>query len=189
MPNGKAPVGVGEEFGRGVVINPDAGRYANGMRRVRLLCDPRLGGCGKTYETRTSSLRNGSTRSCGCLRLDRLRAKIVSHGFCSHPLYKTWLQMVHRCENPRNDHYADYGGRGITVWGPWHDPARFIADIEDLIGPRPFGMTGKRPTWTLNRKDNNGNYEPGNVEWADWRTQRRNSRPGAGYRKETPRGD
>jgi hypothetical protein len=86
--------------------------------------------------------------------------------------------MIDRCERPTHPYYADYGGRGITVWGPWHDLARFVADVEAEIGPRPDGRTpGGRPLLTLNRKDNSGNYEPGNIEWADWPTQRNNQRP------------
>jgi hypothetical protein len=89
--------------------------------------------------------------------------------------------MLARCEDPRHRSYKWYGGRKppVTVWGPWHDPARFITDIEAEIGPRPPGRTGGRGTWTLNRKDNGRGYEPGNVEWADWPTQNHNHwRPG-----------
>ena len=173
---------IGQQFGRGSVVDPDVGRDLNRTRLVRLMCDPRFGGCGTTYEARISSLRNGNTKSCGCLGRDMRLASIQTHGLCSHPLYKTWRGMKERCENPDHPGYPHYGGRdpAITVYGPWHDAARFIADVESEIGPRPGGTTpGGRPLWTLNRKDNDGNYGPGNIEWADWASQRRNQgRPG-----------
>jgi hypothetical protein len=77
--------------------------------------------------------------------------------------------MMARCYDPENPSYRRYGGRGIEVSQCWHDVAQFIADIERLLGPRPDGMT-------LDREDNDGNYEEGNVRWADQVTQMRNSR-------------
>lgn len=180
MMGARVAIAIGQPFGRGVVTDPDAGRDDNRARLVRLVCDPRRGGCGAAYETRVASLRNGTTRSCGCLGRDRRLAGSTSHGLRGHPLYLTWLGMIDRCENPRSDDYGQYGRRGIAVCREWHDVARFIADIEAEIGPRPEGTTpGGRPLWTLNRKDNDGNYERGNVEWATWSAQRRNQgRPG-----------
>lgn len=75
--------------------------------------------------------------------------------------------MLHRCENPSNKRYAKYGGRGIKVCDRWHDVRLFLGDIERDLGPRPKGMT-------LDRIDNDGNYEPGNVQWASDAQQRRN---------------
>lgn len=74
-----------------------------------------------------------------------------------------------RCYNPNVPSYRDYGARGITLCERWHDPQLFIEDIERLIGPRPPGMT-------LDRTENDGNYEPGNVRWNDRLGQARNSR-------------
>lgn len=82
-----------------------------------------------------------------------------------HPLYRIWTSMLDRCENPQHHAYHRYGGRGITVYGPWYDFATFRDDIERLIGSRPDGKTLDR------YPDNNGNYEPGNVRWATWAEQ------------------
>jgi hypothetical protein len=80
--------------------------------------------------------------------------------------YTAWLSMKSRCYNPKNASYKLYGGRGVTVCDEWR--GSFRAFLEHL-GPRPDGMS-------LDRIDSNGNYEPGNVRWADWRTQSRNKK-------------
>lgn len=187
MRGARPVISFGDIYGRGVVIAPDVGRR-HGQRLVRLLCHPHEGGCGTVYETVSYSLRRGAARSCGCLLTERLSARAAernaTHGLTGHPLYGIWGNMIHRCENPARSSYRNYGGREqpITVCPQWHDPARFIADIEAEIGPRPPGnLPSGLPAWTLNRKDNNRGYEPGNVEWADWSTQRRNQRRGPGH--------
>jgi hypothetical protein len=86
-----------------------------------------------------------------------------------NPLYTTWQSMMARCYNPGHQAYHNYGGRGIGVWGPWHDHARFAADIVRDLGPRPEGMT-------LDRAGNDGDYEPGNLRWATPAEQRANQR-------------
>jgi hypothetical protein len=72
--------------------------------------------------------------------------------------------MLRRCEDPGNHKYPRYGARGIEVCDRWHDVRQFVEDIERDLGPRPVGCT-------LDRKDNDGNYEPGNVQWATARQQ------------------
>jgi hypothetical protein len=88
------------------------------------------------------------------------------HGFRGHPLYATWCNMKARCRNQKHPQFKDYGGRGITYSKEWETFPPFLHDV----GERPFLGA------SLDRINNDGNYEPENVRWADRATQRRNSR-------------
>lgn len=106
------------------------------------------------------------------------KRQYTSHGFSRHPLYTAWQGMMTRCYNQDHQAYHNYGGRGITVCPEWHDVARFITDIEATIGPRPEARyPSGRAVYTLDREDNNGNYDQGNMRWADRLMQRENQRP------------
>jgi hypothetical protein len=84
------------------------------------------------------------------------------------PEYRAWDAMKQRCLNPQHKAFADYGGRGISVYWEWIDSFEaFFA----YVGPRPG------PGYSLDREDNGGNYEPGNVRWTVWEVQARNQRP------------
>jgi hypothetical protein len=97
------------------------------------------------------------------------------HGACPNgtPTPRPWALDPRFAQAPvvpeESRDYPKWGGRGIEVCEPWHDPARFFADIERLIGPKPPGMS-------LDRRDNNGHYEEGNVRWAPPVVQSRNNR-------------
>ena len=96
-----------------------------------------------------------------------------------HPLVGTWMGVISRTTNPHADNYPDYGGRGVTIYPDWLGRQRpygrdgfyrFEAWILANLGPRPAGTT-------LNRVDNDGNYEPGNLKWSGWDEQNTNTRP------------
>lgn len=87
------------------------------------------------------------------------------HGLWNHPLYRTWISMMARCYNPKAKGYDRWGGRGITVCDRWHDVRNFVADM------------GERPAeHTLDRINNDGDYEPGNCKWSTRLEQSHNTR-------------
>ena len=126
------------------------------------ICD-----CGNLHEVRGNSIKNGHTRSCGCMEIaNRLRGINRKHGMTETPEYKAFHGMWGRCTNPKNNRYHLYGARGVTVCDRWRSFELFISDV------------GLRPTsfHSIGRIDNDGNYEPGNVEWSTEVDQANNRR-------------
>ena len=117
--------------------------------------------CGKEFECLVSNVKRGITKSCGCLKGD-------AHGLTSHKFYGTWSKMLHRCTNPKNKDYKDYGARGITVCKEWLDIKNFVAWC-DLTHPNIEG-------YTLDRINNDKEYSPENCTWSDKTTQNINQR-------------
>jgi hypothetical protein len=122
--------------------------------------------CGKTHLVAAKHLRSGRIRSCGCLNNECRANRVRTHGCSDTSLYEIWQTMIKRCHNPKAKKFPDYGGRGISVCDRWR---RSFADFAADVGDRPEGSS-------LDRKDNNGNYEPGNVRWATATEQSNNKR-------------
>lgn len=156
---------VGKKFGRWEVIERSVD-YKNGEPQWLCVCD-----CGTKRIKRSSQLRASKYLSCGCYQKEVIIKRLTKHGAAKDgdvtPEYRSWKHMRTRCTNIEYDQYEDYGGRGIKVCDRWlHSFENFFTDM------------GKRPSLlhTLERKDNDGNYEPPNCYWGTKAEQSRNKR-------------
>lgn len=150
---------TGQRFGRLVVLSRAQNKGA--ATAWNCLCE-----CGNHTIVRSDHLRSEHTESCGCY-LDEVR---VTHGHTRGGKwsreYQAWLNARTRCYNPKFIQFGDWGGRGIKMCEKWKDD--FSAFYRDM-GPCPEGRG-------LNRIDNDGDYRPGNCEWASNKDQNRNRR-------------
>lgn len=151
---------TGNRFGRLTAISLIS-TSKNGARWL-FECD-----CGRTKEIRLANVKNGHTQSCGCEHSRKSREANTTHNMSRTAVYKVWASMIGRCCNPSDAAYPYYGARGISVSDKWK--RSFICFLAD-VGPRPSGG------YSIERLNNDGDYEPGNCVWIRQAEQAQNTR-------------
>lgn len=155
---------TGQTFGKLTVIErADDYTDKNGEKHVCWKCKCL---CGNECIVRGHSLRNGHTKSCGCAIVEAA----TKHGMHGTRIYNTYKNMLDRCYNKNNDHYMDYGGRGIKVCNAWRGENGFINFYNWAMA------NGYTDELSIDRINVNGNYEPNNCRWADSKMQANNKR-------------
>jgi hypothetical protein len=163
-----------KRFGRWRVISlhPERRRYGKAGNAVAVLWHCRCD-CGTERLVFGSNLRQGFSKSCGCAAREATRRRSTKHGHARRGqhtrVYDAWVHAKQRCYNPRNKDFPSYGGRNIGMHSDYRDD--FLALYADVLDPPSADLT-------LDRINNDGNYEPGNLRWAPPSVQSANRRPG-----------
>ena len=158
---------IGERFGRLLVVQrpfDSKGKDPSWLCK----CD-----CGGTKTVQGNHLREGSTKSCGCLEKENRFEMNKKHGGTYDRLYNVWIGLRKRCFNANEPSFHNYGGRGITVCSGWDNYETF----REWALKTGYDENAPRCKCTIDRIDVNGNYEPSNCRWVDMKVQRQNQRP------------
>lgn len=159
-------VQIGDKYNRLTIIEDLGIHITSGGNKLRIMlckCD-----CRKITKVTLNQLRQNGTVSCGCYNLQKAGKHFLKHGKAHTRLYSIWKDMLRRCNNPNRKNYCHYGGRGIKVCDDWaNDFDKFYSWAMD---------NGYTDDLTIDRIDNDGNYEPSNCRWITSAQQKSNTR-------------
>jgi hypothetical protein len=150
-----------QKFNRLTVLERDQNRCNRVMWKCR--CD-----CGNIISVSTNSLKSGNSKSCGCYKLESFTKITTKHHLSNTRIYNIWKDMRKRCNNPNSSNYKNYGGRGITICDEWEN--NFMSFYNWSMN------NGYSDSFSIDRINNDGNYEPSNCRWVDRKTQNSNTR-------------
>lgn len=152
---------TGRKFGRWIALEC-VQRSGHGRSTLwRCVCE-----CGTVSDVQAGALKNGFSRSCGCLAVELSKSRGV-HLMTGSPEYHSWQAIKRRCLDPKDKDFKNYGGRGIKMFEPW------ISDFQAF-----YRYVGDRPCagYTIERSENDGDYVPGNISWQPRSVQANNNR-------------
>lgn len=168
---------IGNKYNFLTVLGFEYDKYGN--RCFRCICD-----CGKIVLETPRYLISGHVKSCGCKQRELLRDEFIVHGGCTHGkperLYRVYRGMIARCYDTSNENYMNYGGRGIEICEEWRND---YATFREWAFAHGYDEKKDRKEQSIDRIDNNGNYEPNNCRWATMKVQRQNQRPHKEHKK------
>ncbi len=161
------PIGKGDTFGQVTVTSEPffvANKHGVNKSFVNTLC----GACGKSSRMGCMNIRQKPPVSCGCLSRKRFVDSLLKHGASHSLLYGVWSGMKNRCSQKTSKGYENYGGRGISVCDEWQS---------DFIPFQQWALAnGYAEGLEIDRKDNDGNYEPSNCHWVEPVVNQKNRR-------------